>query len=78
MAGQRRILGVEVRVWPFVPDGTAYAIPQDRALVVVRDDTTVETDRSVCSTSDRVAVKATTRVGFAFVHPQAIVRITPA
>ncbi len=53
-------------------------IPQDRAYLVVRDDATVETDKSVYFTSDGVAVKATMRVGFAFVHPQAIVRITTA
>jgi len=42
--------------------------------LVVRHDATVESDRSVHFTSDRVAVKATMRAGFGFVHPQALVK----
>lgn len=53
-----------------------WGIPRDRVLVVVRDDPRVEVDRGVYLTSDRVAIKATMRVGFAFPHPAAIVKIT--
>jgi hypothetical protein len=36
----------------------------------------VEADRSVCFTSDRVAVKATMRAGFGFVHAASVVKVT--
>jgi hypothetical protein len=42
---------------------------------VVRQDAQVESDRSVFFTSDRVAVRATLRVGFGFPSPAAIVKI---
>ncbi len=45
---------------------------------MLRSDTTVEADRSVFFTSDRVAVKATMRVGFGLVHAASVVRVTVA
>jgi hypothetical protein len=36
----------------------------------------VEADRSAFLTSDRVAVKATVRAGFGFVHPQSIIKVS--
>jgi HK97 family phage major capsid protein len=49
-----------------------------RVWLVVREDATVEADRFVFFTSDRVAVKATMRAGFGFVHPQSVVKVTTA
>ena len=46
--------------------------------LVVRDDATVEADRSVYFTSDRVAVKATMRAGFGFVHQASVVKVSIA
>ena len=57
---------------------TAWGIPRDRVFLVVRSDATVERDDSVFFTSDRVAIKATMRLGFAFPHPLAIVKVTHA
>ena len=57
---------------------TAWGIPRDRVIVAVRSDATVELDKSVFFTSDRVAVKATMRVAILFPHPLAIVKITHA
>jgi HK97 family phage major capsid protein len=77
-ATSRQILGVPLYVSQFVPPDTLYALDASRVWLVVRDDTTVEADRSVFFTSDRVAVKATMRAAFGFVHPQSVVRVTTA
>lgn len=71
----RQILGVPLHVNSSVPDHTAWGIPADRVQLVLREDTTLDIDRSVYFTSDRVAIRATLRAGFAFVHPAALVRI---
>jgi HK97 family phage major capsid protein len=60
---------------PFVAEGTVWGVPQARVQIVLRDDVRLEVDRSVYFTSDRVAVKATMRVGFGFVHPAAVVKV---
>jgi HK97 family phage major capsid protein len=72
----RLLLGVPLVLAPGLLSGTAWAIPASRCFVVIRDDATVETDASVYFTSDRVAVKATMRLGFGFAHPLAIVKVT--
>jgi len=71
----RMILGVPLFVSQFVAANTLWAIDGSRVWLVVRDDATVEADRSVFFTSDRVAVKATMRAGFGFVHPQSVVKV---
>jgi hypothetical protein len=53
---------------------TLWALDSSRVWLVLRDDVTVEAHRSGFFTSDRVAVRATMRVGFGFVHPQSVVR----
>ena len=47
----------------YVAANTLYALDASRVWLVVRDDATVEADRAVYFTSDRVAVKATMRAG---------------
>ena len=54
------------------------AIDSSRTWLVVRDDTTVEADRSVFITSDRVAVRAIMRASFGFTHAASIVKVTTA
>jgi hypothetical protein len=44
-------------------------------VTAVRRDAEVKADRSGFFTSDRVAVRATCRVGFGYPHPAALVRI---
>ncbi len=75
-ATSRQVLGVPVFVSPSVAANTLWAIDQSRVWLVLRDDTTVEADRSVFFTSDRVAVKATMRAGFAFPHAASVVKVT--
>lgn len=77
-ATDRRILGVPILVSPYVAANVVWALDSSRVWLVVREPATVETDRSVFFTSDRVAVKAIMRVGFGFVHPQAVVKISVA
>lgn len=57
----RSILGVPLFVSQYVAANTLRAIDSAGLWLVVRDDATVEADRSVYFTSDRVAVKATMR-----------------
>jgi len=77
-ATSRSVLGVPLYVSQYVAANTLWAIDFSRVWLVVRDDATVEADRSVFFTSDRVAVKATMRAGFGFVHPQSVVKVTTA
>lgn len=72
---QRVIGGVPLVTSPHVPAGTVWGIPQDQVFVVIREDAKVESDSSVLFTSDRVAIKATLRVAYAFPQPSALVRI---
>ena len=73
---RRVIAGLPLLVSPYVTVGTVWGIPRDRVIVVMRDGTRLEVDRSVYFSSDRVGVKATMRVGFAFPHPEAVQKIT--
>jgi len=75
-ATSRTILGVPLLVSQFVAANTLWAVDRSRVWLVVREDATVEADSSVFFTSDRVAVKATMRAGFGFVHPQSVVKVT--
>ena len=70
--------GVRVLTSPSVADGTSWALHQDRIVVGVRENASVVTDSSAFFTSDRIAVRATMRVAFAFSPPAAIVKITRA
>ena len=77
-ATSRSILGVPLYVSQYVAANTLWAIDSSRAWLVVRDDATVEADSSVFFTSDRVAVKATMRAGFGFVHPASVIKVSIA
>lgn len=75
---QRQVLGVPLIPSPAVAIGDVWAIPQAKVLVVLRDDVRLEVDRSRYFESDRVGIKATMRVGIAFPHASAIVRLHDA
>lgn len=74
----RTIYGRPLLVSSAVAAKTAWGVARDRVFVVIRDDAKVEVDKSVYFTSDRVAVKATMRVGIGWAHPLAHVKITHA
>jgi hypothetical protein len=67
------IVGLPVLTSPEAPVGTIWGMSAGRVTTVVRRDAEVKADRSVFFTSDRVAVRATCRVGFP--HTAALVRI---
>lgn len=72
----RVVLGTPLVISPAVASGVTWGIPRSRVYVIIRDDATVETDKSVYFTSDRIAVKATMRLGFGFAHAAAVVKIS--
>lgn len=72
----RSVLGVPLLVSSSVTAGTIYGIDSRFVQIVVRDNTRLEVDRSAYFATDQVGVKATMRVGFAFTHPGALVKIT--
>jgi HK97 family phage major capsid protein len=72
---RRMIFGVPLLTSPEAPVGTIWGMSAGRVTTVVRRDAEVQADRSVFFTSDRVAVRATCRVGFGFPHTAALVRI---
>jgi HK97 family phage major capsid protein len=75
-AQQRLILGVPLLASRFVEPGTIWAIDKRFATVVLRKQVTLEVSRDYAFNTDRTAVKATMRAGFAFTNPKALVKIT--
>lgn len=74
----RVVQGVPLYVSQYVAANTLWGIDGSRTWLVVRDDATVEADRSVFFTSDRVAIKATMRCAPGFAHAAAVVKVTTA
>ena len=72
----RTIAGVPLYTSPAVPANTVWGISAQHSIFVLRQDATVVTDTSAFFTSDRVAMRATLRVAFAFAHPASIVKVT--
>lgn len=72
---RRSLQGVPLLVSPAVTEGTVWGIPSNRAIIVRRNDVDLQVDRSAYFTSDRTAIRATMRVGFAFTQPAAIQKI---
>lgn len=69
---RRTIQGVPLYVSPHVTAGDVWGIPKGRVFVVIREDAEVESSAHTFFTSDRVAVRATMRVGFGFPHVAAV------
>ncbi|WP_405840292.1 phage major capsid protein [Streptomyces platensis] len=76
--GRRTILGRPVVISPYVPADVVYGISKDDFLVVTREDTRLDVDKSAYFSSDRIGVRGTMRVGFAMPVAAAHVRITNA
>jgi HK97 family phage major capsid protein len=73
--GRRQILGAPLLAAPDAADGVVWGIDSMYSTLVVREGSTVDVDGSVFFTSDRVAIRCKTRLGFAFPHPASIVKI---
>ncbi|OBG50181.1 phage major capsid protein [Mycolicibacterium fortuitum] len=78
---RRAIAGVPLLVSPAVEDFEIWGIPgtPDTAgafsFVVQAQEATLDVDKSVYFTSDRLAIRATLRVAFGWPHTKAVVRI---
>lgn len=77
---RRMLHGVPLLTSPYVTEGIVWAWDSSRVMTALREDTRVDVDKSAYFTSDRLAVRATMRVAFAFPHEAAIVavRLTPS
>jgi HK97 family phage major capsid protein len=72
----RQVFGVPLLVSKHVEQGTIWGLAAARILVVVRQDVEVESDASAFFTSDRIAVRAVMRLGFAYPSPKSIAKIS--
>lgn len=73
--GVRQIFGVPLLSSSAVAAGTVWGIPRDRVFIVVREDVTLDVDRSAYFASDSVGVRAVMRVGFGYPHEAAVIRL---
>jgi HK97 family phage major capsid protein len=74
--GKQLVFGVPLVVNRHVPNDVVWAVDAARIVVVVREDTTVETSREAFFTSDRIAVRTTCRIGFGFPYEAGLVKIS--
>jgi HK97 family phage major capsid protein len=72
---KRSILGVPLYWSPFIEEGVVWLVAQSKSYVVMRSNTSVVSDTSAFFSSDRVGIRATMRVSFAWPHQAAVVRI---
>jgi len=75
---QRVISGVPLLTSRHVEVGTVWAIPKAFVYAVVRRDATVDVSEHAVFARDAVAVRGVMRVGLAYPHPAAVVRISRA
>lgn len=73
--GRRVILGIPVIISDYLADDLVYGVSNATSYLIVREDATVEQDTSVFFTSDRVAIRAKSRLDFAFADPRTIAKI---
>lgn len=77
-ATRRMLQGVPLLVSPAVEAGVIWLVPAERVIIVRRADVDLEVDRSVYFTSDRLAVRATMRIGWGVTQEAAVVRLALA
>jgi len=71
----RRIAGVPLYTSPACDDDTVWCLPRQHCFVAIRQNTSVEADRSAYFSSDQVALRAVMRVGFGFSYPGSVIRV---
>lgn len=69
------VLGTQIVTTTQCPQALIYGIPRNRTHLVVREAAEVLTDKSLFFLSDRIAIKASVRIGWTFTDPAAIARI---
>ncbi len=72
----RQIAGVPLLVSPSCAADTVWGVPSQHVLFVMRQPATVVSDASVFFTKDSCAIRATTRIGFCYTYPAAVVKVT--
>jgi hypothetical protein len=72
---KRSLFGVPLYSSSSVDDDVVWAIPQAKTFVVTRLPASSVTDSSAFFSSERTAVRCTTRISFGYSHASAIVRI---
>lgn len=77
-ATTRQIAGIRRLASSAVTVNTEWGIPRLRSVVVQRTNVDLAVDRSAHFTSDRTAIRATMRIGWAFPQPAAIQKIKRA
>lgn len=75
LANPRVILDRPVIVNKYAPEGTAWAVDRQQIYSVLREGTTVAVSDGPFFTSDRIAVRATSRVGFGYPYQENLVKI---
>ncbi|MBN7304341.1 phage major capsid protein [Mycobacteroides abscessus subsp. bolletii] len=75
LATNYRIAGVPLVSSPHASPLAIWGIPRQYTFAVVRSDAELAVDSSAFFSSDRVAVRAKMRAGFAFPHPQTIIKL---
>lgn len=74
-ATRRSISGIELHTSAAVPVGTVYGYDQTRIFTILRQDVSVEMDRSAYFSSDSAGIRAIARADFGYAHPKSIARI---
>ena len=74
--GKRTLLGTPLLTSPYVAANVVWGVDKTFSRLVVWEDAEVESDKSAFFTSDRIAVRATMRGGFAFTHPGSVAKVT--
>jgi HK97 family phage major capsid protein len=74
--GARQLFGAPLITSPYAADNDVWGLDSAYSLLVIRQDAEIVADTSPFFTSDRVAVRATLRAGFAFAHPASIQKVT--
>lgn len=71
----RTISGIPLWTTKAVTQGIVWGIPMQYAIIAMRQNATLDIDKSAFFTSDRTAIRATMRVGFLFTNPAGIQKI---
>ncbi|WP_377640101.1 phage major capsid protein [Oryzobacter terrae] len=75
LASSRSLNGLPVEISSGVPQGAAYVVDGTRTAVVVRQDGSVEADRSIGFRNDITVVRVVGRFAFGFLYASATARI---
>lgn len=68
--------GIALRTSTAVTEGTIWAIPHDRVILGMREDVKINVSDQVFFSSDRIAIRATSRIAYGFLHQPSIIKIT--